>query len=115
MDKPHLYSSSSVEWRPHPTLPGIRIQSLENQSTWGNASVTLVEVAPGGVIVEHLHQTNFESAYVLSGHGLLHLPEGDVRIGPGDGVTVPPLTLHGLENTGLEPMRLLAVHIPPLM
>jgi mannose-6-phosphate isomerase-like protein (cupin superfamily) len=114
MDKPHLYRSSLAEWRPHPTLPGIRVQSLESRSTWGEASVMLVEVAPGGVIVEHLHQTNFESAYVLSGQGLLHLPEGDVRIGPGDGVTVPPLTLHGLENNGQEPMRLLAVHIPPL-
>jgi len=115
MDKPHLYRSSLAEWQPHPTLPGIRVQSLENQGTWSEASVTLVEVAPGGIIVEHLHQTNFESAYVLEGAGLLHLPDGDVYIGPGDGVTVPPQTLHGLENTGSETIRILAVHIPPLM
>ena len=115
MDRPHLYSSSSGQWQPHPTLPGIRVQSLENRSTWPEASVTLVEVARGGVIVEHLHQTNFESAYVLSGEGLLHLPDGDVRVSSGDGVTIPPQTLHGLENTGPEPMRILAVHIPPLM
>ena len=115
MDKPHVYSSNRAEWQPHPTLPGIRVQSLENRHTWAEASVTLVEVAPGGVIVEHLHQTNFESAYILAGAGLLHLPAGDVQIGPGDGVTVPPQTLHGLENTGSETMRILAVHIPPLM
>jgi len=115
MEKPHLYRSSTVEWQPHPTLPGIRVQSLENQCTWSEASVTLVEVAPGGVIVEHLHQTNFESAYILAGEGLLHLPEGDVPVFAGDGVTVPPQTLHALENTGSEPMRILAVHIPPLM
>lgn len=115
MDRPHLYSSNSSPWQPHPTLPGIRVQSLENRGTWPEASVTLVEVAPGGVIVEHLHETNFESAYVLAGVGLLHLPEGDIRIGAGDGVTVPPQTLHALENVGTEPMRLLAVHIPPLM
>lgn len=115
MDRSHLYSSNSGNWQPHPTLPGIRVQSLENRGTWPEASVTLVDVAPGGVIVEHLHETNFESAYVLTGEGLLHLPEGDVRIGAGDGVTIPPQTLHGLENIGPEPMRLLAVHIPPLM
>jgi mannose-6-phosphate isomerase-like protein (cupin superfamily) len=115
MDKPHLYSSNGDSWQPHPTLPGIKVQSLENRATWSEASVTIVEVAPAGVIVEHLHETNFESAYVLAGNGLLHLPDGDVRIGPGDGVTIPPQTLHGLENVGSEPMRLIAVHIPPLM
>ena len=54
-------------------------------------------------------------AYVMAGEGLLHLPEGKVPITVGDGVTVPPQTLHALENVGTEPMRLLAVHIPPLM
>ena len=115
MDRPHLYSSKSASWQPHPTLPGIRVQSLENRSTWPEASVTLVELAPGGMIVEHLHETNFESAYVMAGEGLLHLPEGKVSISVGDGVTVPPKTLHALENVGATPMRLLAVHIPPLM
>ena len=115
MERPHLYRSSSGEWQPHPTLPGIRVQSLENRGTWPEASVTLVEVAPGRVIVEHLHETNFESAYVLSGEGLLHLPDGDVSISAGDGVTIPPRTLHGLENIGPGPIRILAVHIPPLM
>lgn len=115
MDKPHLFSSNDGTWQPHPTLPGIRIQSFENRASWSEASVTLVEVAPGGVIVEHLHETNFESAYVLAGSGLLHLPGNDVRIGVGDGVTIPPQTLHELENVGAEPMRLLAVHIPPLL
>lgn len=115
MDKPHLYSANPENWRPHPILPGIRIQSFETSASWPGASVTLVEVAPGGVIVEHQHETNYESAYVLSGKGLLHLPDGDVRIGPGDGVTIPPKTPHALENAGDEPMRLFAVHIPPLV
>ena len=38
------------------------------------------------MIVEHLHETNFESAYVLAGNGLLHLPDGDVHIGPETGL-----------------------------
>ena len=79
MDQPHLYSSKSAS-------SGSRIQRylafafnrLKIASTWSEASVTLVEVAPAGMIVEHLHETNFESAYVLAGNGLLHLPDGDV-------------------------------------
>jgi mannose-6-phosphate isomerase-like protein (cupin superfamily) len=115
MDRPHLYRSATVDWQPHPTLRGIRVKSLEKRATWPEASVTLVEVDAGGVIELHVHQENYESAYVLSGDGLLHVPEGDVTIKAGDGVTIPPQTLHGLENTGSEPMRILAVHIPPLM
>jgi mannose-6-phosphate isomerase-like protein (cupin superfamily) len=115
MDRPHLYRSATVDWQPHPTLRGIRVKSLENRGTWPEASVTLVEVDAGGVIELHVHRENYESAYVLSGDGLLHVPEGDVTIKAGDGVTIPPQTLHGLENTGSEPMRILAVHIPPLM
>jgi len=115
MNKPHLYQSASVEWQPHPTLRGIRVKSLENRNTWPEASVTLVEVDPGGVIEMHVHEKSYESAYIMSGRGLLHLPQGDTSVGTGDGVTVPPQTLHGLENTGSEPMRILAVHMPPLM
>lgn len=115
MDKPHVYRSANLDWQPHPTLRGIRVKSIENRSTWPEASVTLVEVDPGGVIELHVHEQSYESAYVLSGDGLLHVPEGDVVVTAGDGVTVPPKTIHGLENTGSEPMRLLAVHVPPLM
>jgi mannose-6-phosphate isomerase-like protein (cupin superfamily) len=115
MNSPHLYHAAMVDWQPHPTLRGIRVKSLENRNTWPEASVTLVQVDPGGVIELHLHEQSFESAYVLSGDGLLHVPDGDVSVKAGDGVTIPPQTIHGLENTGVEPMQILAVHIPPLM
>jgi len=115
MDNPHVYHSALVDWQPHPILRAIRVKSLENRNTWPEASVTLVQVDPGGVIELHLHEQSFESAYVLSGDGLLHVPDGDVSVKAGDGVTIPPQTIHGLENTGVEPMQILAVHIPPLM
>ena len=115
MDRTHIYRSSALDWQPHPTLRGIRVKSLENRSTWPEASVTLVEVDPGGVIELHLHEQSYESAYIMSGEGLLHVPGGDVGVKSGDGVTIPPRTVHGLENTGPEVMRILAVHMPPLM
>ena len=115
MDHAHIFRSGPIAWQPHPKLAGIRIKSLENSQTHPEASVTLVEVAPGGVIELHLHETNFETAYLISGEAVLSLPEGEVALGLGDGVTVPPKTPHALRNTGPEPVRILAMHIPPLM
>ena len=115
MEQAHLFQSSRIDWQPHPTLKGIRIKSLENSQTFSKASVTLVQVDPGGVIEPHLHEQSHETAFVLSGKSVLTLPEGEVPLGAGDGVTVPPKTLHALRNTGTEPVMILAVHMPPLM
>ena len=53
--------------QPHPKLAGIRIKSLINSSTFSQASLTLVEVAPAGVIELHSHENGYEMAFVLSG------------------------------------------------
>ena len=115
MKQAHVFRSTSTEWQPHPRLRGIRVKSLENSQTYSEASVTLVQVDPGVVIELHAHERGYETAFVISGQGVLSLPEGEVPLGPGDGVTVPPQTTHGLRNTGQEPIQILAVHIPPMM
>jgi quercetin dioxygenase-like cupin family protein len=115
MKSPHIFHASGTEWQPHPRLRGIRIKSLENSGTFEKASVTLVQIDPGGVIEPHSHEAGYETAYVISGTGILTLPDGDIALGPGDGVTVPPQTVHSLRNTGDEPVEILAVHIPPMM
>jgi mannose-6-phosphate isomerase-like protein (cupin superfamily) len=115
MKAAHLFHAGTTEWQPHPKLRGIRIKSLENSGTFEKASVTLVQIDPGGVIEPHSHESNFETAYVISGNGVLTLPDGDLPLGPGDGVTVPPQTIHSLRNTGHQPIEILAVHIPPMM
>jgi mannose-6-phosphate isomerase-like protein (cupin superfamily) len=115
MKTAHIFRSSGIDWQPHPRLRGIRIKSLENSETYSEASVTLVQVDPGVVIGLHSHGEGHETAFVLSGQGVLGLPEGEVVLGPGDGVTVPPKTPHTLRNSGEEPMQILAIHIPPTM
>src|SRR5438128_1714969 len=80
MKTTHVYRSAAVDWQPHPTLSGIRIKSLENQKTWPAASVTLVEVERGGVIEPHMHEYSYESAYILSGAGVLTVPEGEIAL-----------------------------------
>ena len=115
MIPPHLFQASQLDWEPHPRLCGVRIKSLENSSTFDQASVTLVQLDAGGIIEPHSHENGYETAYVISGRGLLTLPDGDVELGAGDGVTVPPRTVHSLRNTGDQTIEILAVHIPPLM
>ena len=115
MTQPFLFDSDAIEWQPHPKLAGIRVKSLINSSTFTQASLTLVEVAPGGVIELHSHENGYEMAFVLKGAGVLSLPDGEVQLRAGLGVNVPPATTHGLRNVGDEPMQILAVHLPPIM
>ena len=114
MTEPHLFRASATEWRNHPTLPGIRIQALQDSGVSPPASVSMVQVEPAGEIVPHLHADRHETAIILSGSAVLTLPSGDHLLSPGDGVTVPPGVTHSLRNTGTEPVRILAFHIPPL-
>ena len=115
MAQAHLFHTSKMEWQSHPAIRGIRIKSLENKNTLQTASVTLIEVDPGGEIEPHLHEQSSETAYVMSGRAVLTLPDGDVTLTAGDGVTVPPRTLHSLRNSADEPVEILAVHIPPTL
>jgi mannose-6-phosphate isomerase-like protein (cupin superfamily) len=115
MKQPFLFNAAEIEWQPHPKLAGIRVKSLINSSTFSQASLTLVEVAPAGVIELHSHENGYEMAFVLSGGGVLSLPDGDVELMAGRGVNVPPATAHALKNTGDAPMQILAVHLPPIM
>jgi mannose-6-phosphate isomerase-like protein (cupin superfamily) len=111
----HLFRSENVGWQPHPTLPGIRLKSLQNRSVSSLASVSLVEVSAGGEIVPHSHDQAHETAYIVDGIAVLTLPSGEHALKSGDGVTVPPGTTHSLRNTGDGPCRILAVHMPPLL
>lgn len=115
MQKPHFFNELKIEWSQHPELPDIRIKKLETRETHSGASLTLVEVAIGGVISNHIHEKGTETAFVLSGHGVLSWGNNnnEVVLKPGAGVTIPQGISHSLSNTGNSPMRLLAVHIPP--
>lgn len=115
MQQPFLFDAETIEWQPHPKLAGIRVKSLINGNTFSQASLTLVEVAPGGVIELHSHENGYEMAFVLKGTGVLSLPDREVSLAAGRGVHVPRATMHALKNTGGEPMQILAVHLPPIM
>lgn len=60
----------------------------------------------------HVHRRARQFFYVLEGEAVLETPDGDVRLRTGDGVEVPPGTVHRFANPGEEPVRFLVVSTP---
>jgi quercetin dioxygenase-like cupin family protein len=60
---------------------------------------------------EHFH-TYDEVIYVIEGEGTLHIGEGERRVTAGSTIELPARTVHCLENTGEDVMRLVAVFRP---
>jgi mannose-6-phosphate isomerase-like protein (cupin superfamily) len=78
----------------------------------GNLAVTqFVGVIPPGRAPAH-HHTYDEAVYVLDGEGEAHVAEGDMPIGPGTSIYLPPYTPHCLENTGSAALRVLGLFYP---
>jgi mannose-6-phosphate isomerase-like protein (cupin superfamily) len=66
---------------------------------------------PPGRAPAHQH-TYDEVVHVLAGRGVAHLADGDVEIGPGTSIYLPPGWPHCLENTGQDLLELLGVFYP---
>ena len=60
---------------------------------------------------DHFH-TYDEVIYVLDGHGAFHADDQSIPVGPGSCIQLPARTVHCLENTGLETLRIVAVFRP---
>ena len=61
----------------------------------------------------HLHDGIEECIYVLKGTGLTVSESGEIPIGPGDIVLIPPNEKHMTRNTGSEPLVLLCFFPAP--
>lgn len=121
MNQAHLFDIDSVDWIDHPRFAGLQIKGLEGRATHPHLSFMLVRVAAGGVIPRHVHETETETAYVVSGRGELCLGVDEsgaasevVAWQPGSGATIPPGLYHSVQNTGDTPLEILAIHSPPV-
>jgi len=69
--------------------------------------IDYAELPPGTTIGDHRHGPTEEEYYlVLAGTGRLRLEDDVFPVTAGDLVRNPPGGLHGLRNTGPEPLRL---------
>jgi mannose-6-phosphate isomerase-like protein (cupin superfamily) len=66
---------------------------------------------PPGRAPEHSHPYD-EVVLILQGTGVAHVSGADRELSPGTCLHLPPGLLHCLENTGLQPMRVLGVFHP---
>ncbi|WP_135821582.1 cupin domain-containing protein [Halostella litorea] len=76
-------------------------------------SAGVVRLEPGKGHERHTHPDSDEILYVISGTGEQELGDERREITAGELVFVPEGVEHGTENTGWEPLVLLAVYAPP--
>ena len=72
----------------------------------------IIEIVPGRVLEEHVHDEEDDAFYILEGEMTFTLEGEDVAAPPGTFVLVPPGVPHGFRNDGAEPVRMLNVHAP---
>jgi mannose-6-phosphate isomerase-like protein (cupin superfamily) len=68
-----------------------------------------IELDPGSVVGEHVHRTNEELYWVVSGTGVFTDDGIEAPAEPGDLLLTLRGHRHGLRNTGSEPLVFLAV------
>lgn len=65
-------------------------------------------IPPGASIGPHAHEQEEEVYIVLRGHGRIIEAGGAIEVGPGDSVLTGNGASHAVENTGTEPLEMVA-------
>jgi oxalate decarboxylase/phosphoglucose isomerase-like protein (cupin superfamily) len=89
----------------------------EIRVTGANVAAGLVIIEPGKGHERHNHPGSEEILYYVSGEGeqMVEDARGEPmyrHVRPGDMTYIPAGVYHGTQNTGWEPMRLVAVYAP---
>jgi mannose-6-phosphate isomerase-like protein (cupin superfamily) len=89
----------------------IEIYTAEDTTTVGTSSMLVAELEflPGQQLQPPHRHINEEFQYVISGRGTWHLNGTDLSLEKGDLMYAKPGDLHGIANTGTEPLRFLVV------
>jgi quercetin dioxygenase-like cupin family protein len=114
MSIPNIVKIDEVAWEPHPRFAALQVKVLESKATHAYASVMLVRVDVGGVIPEHSHSVEIETAHVLSGEAVLTVEGQDYPFSAGINASIPIGAKHSVRNTGDVPLMIYAVHTPPV-
>jgi mannose-6-phosphate isomerase-like protein (cupin superfamily) len=120
MNEPHIQDMDRVEWQAHPTLQGVVTKVFENQLHNPLVDVLIARVAVSSEIPWHVHDQANETAYVLTGQGILKYAAPDQRdnvfeapLQAGVALTISSGWWHMVSNTGSAPLELFALHSPP--
>ena len=117
MEQSHVFAAESVpfvdvEWGRTKVLAGLGPSGGGKPCEAVEFKVT--EFLPGYSHRLHVHATQVEILYVLSGRGVHEDTEGRrVGFGPGDVVFIPAGCWHANHNPHSDPLRVLVVKVPP--
>ena len=110
----YVKNEKALEWAPHPFLP-IQIKPLLSQKADGaEITIFLVKVPVGKDIPEHVHETQEDIIFILSGKGRIWIDGlGDFSLEKGTFVRVPKNTKHRIYGVTEETINY-DVFTPPL-
>jgi mannose-6-phosphate isomerase-like protein (cupin superfamily) len=110
-----VLKTSYNEIRPYTTKDGANIRELMHPKAHGNSNQSLAEatITPGTATALHRHNLSEEIYHFTRGKGQMTLGEKSFKVTMGDTVCIPPGTLHRLENTGNESLKVLCCCAPP--
>jgi mannose-6-phosphate isomerase-like protein (cupin superfamily) len=96
--------------------PGKRSEQLvwPGNAPYATMTITRVIMEPGSISKPHAHAQAEQIWIVECGSGQLLLEHGtSSELTAGDIIRTPPGDMHGVENTGNEPLIYLAITTPP--
>jgi len=100
--------------QPYTTKDGAIIRELMNPEVHGNLNQSLAEatITKGTATALHRHNISVEIYHFTGGKGQMTLGDKTFEVSIGDTICIPPGTLHRLQNTGKEPLKLLCCCAP---
>ena len=109
-----MHLSKLEDLEPFTTLDGSTIREIAGPA-WTparNQSLAEATVPVGGRTVAHYHRVTEELYFFTAGQGLMTLGDEEREVAAGACVVIPPGQVHGLVNTGGEPLVLLCCCAP---
>ena len=106
----------SISWLPHQIAQGVRIKPMITQKE-DNLDVTcmLVDIPAGAEVPEHVHETQDDILYPLSGKGTMWIDgAGEFTLEPGQIIRVPKDTKHKITRV-TEALLIYDVFCPALI
>lgn len=87
----------NIPWTAHPTAPGVEMKKLVTKAADGpDVSCLLIRIPLGSVVPEHIHETQEDIVFPLSGRGSMRVGQEEFELKPGMIVRIPANTKHGI-------------------
>jgi mannose-6-phosphate isomerase-like protein (cupin superfamily) len=116
INKPTLVINGATRaWSTEPDQKGCFSKNLATRAETEALSAHHLWIEPGGGFKPHVHESETELHFIISGIGQVLIGERWAEVVAGDAVLAFPGIVHGLRNSGSDPLFVLCVFSPPLV